>query len=94
MGLFLIHLEPLTNMFIHHCSSLENCTQIQAKMGKVYTHFQTKWHKNPTFWGGTYLYGLYKGVPPFPRLNEAQQCAPCNVHIFIVSQLISKLCPR
>ena len=24
--------------------------------------------KNPTFWGGTYPYGLYKEVPPPPRL--------------------------
>ena len=33
-------------------------------MGKVYTHFQTKTAQKPTRWGGTYLYGLYKGVPP------------------------------
>ena len=26
--------------------------------------------KNPTFWGGTYPYGLYKEVPPrLPRTN-------------------------
>ena len=30
------------NMFIHSCSSLENHTPFQTKMGKVYTHFQTK----------------------------------------------------
>ena len=30
-------------------------------MGKV---FQTKTAQNLTQWGGTYLYGLYKGVPP------------------------------
>ena len=29
-------------------------------MGKVYTRFQTK----KAQMGGTYLYGLYKGVPP------------------------------
>ena len=28
------------------------------------TRFQTKTVQNPTRWGGTYLYGLYKGVPP------------------------------
>ena len=27
------------------------------------TRFQTKTVQNPTRWGGTYLYGLYKGVP-------------------------------
>ena len=26
--------------------------------------FKPKRHKNPTLWGGIYLYGLYKGVPP------------------------------
>ena len=24
------------------------------------------WARNPTLWGGTYIYGLYKGVPPHP----------------------------
>ena len=34
-------------------------------MGKVYTRFQTKTaQKKPTRWGGTYLYGLYKGASP------------------------------
>ena len=31
-----------------------------------YTHFQTKKGQKPTLWGGTYLYGLCKGVPPPP----------------------------
>ena len=26
--------------------------------------FQTKKAQKPTLWGGTYLYGLYKGVSP------------------------------
>ena len=26
--------------------------------------FRPKRHKNPTLWGGTYLYGLYMGGPP------------------------------
>ena len=38
-------------MFIRHRSSLENYTQ-------------TKTAQKPTLWGGTYLYGLSKGVPP------------------------------
>ena len=33
-------------------SFLENHTQFKTKMGK-----------NPTLWGGTYLFGLSKGVP-------------------------------
>ena len=39
----LIHLEYETiNTFIRSSSSLENHTQFQTKMGKVYTRFQTK----------------------------------------------------
>ena len=55
-------------MFIHSSTSLKNHTWFQTKMGKVYTRFQTKWWKNNTLSGGTYLYGLYtfKGVPPPP----------------------------
>ena len=52
------------NTFIHARSSLENHTRFQTKMVKVYTHFQTKRAQNPTRWGGTYLYSLYKGVSP------------------------------
>ena len=36
-------------------------------MGKV---FQTKTAQNLTQWGGTYLYGLYKGVPPESSYSE------------------------
>ena len=38
-------------------------------MVKIYTHFQTKSAKNQTVWGCTgctYLYNLYRGVPPPP----------------------------
>ena len=35
-------------------------------MGKLYTSFQTKTAQKPTRQSGTYLYGLYKGVPPPP----------------------------
>ena len=47
-------------------SSLENHIRFQTKMGKVYTGFRPKRRKSSTRWGGTYLYGLYKGVPPLP----------------------------
>ena len=36
----------------------------QTKMGKIYTRLRLKRRKNPTLWGGTYVYGLYKGVLP------------------------------
>ena len=36
------------NKFTHSRSSLENHTQFQTKMGKVYTRFQTKTSQNPS----------------------------------------------
>ena len=45
---------------IHSCSSFENHTQFQTKMGKVYVPiFLPKRPKNHTLWGSTYLYGLW-----------------------------------
>ena len=49
-------------MFYKHTfrSSLENHTQFQTKMGKVYVPiFLPKRPKNHTLWGSTYLYGLW-----------------------------------
>ena len=55
------------NLFIHSRVSLENHTPFQNKMGKIYTRFQPKKaHKLYLMGYGTYLYGLYKGVPPPP----------------------------
>ena len=56
----------MINTCIRSRSSLENLTRFQTKMGKVYNRFQTKRPKNPTLWGSTYLYGLYKRPPPPP----------------------------
>ena len=54
------------NTLIPSRISLENHTRFQTKMGKVYTRFQTETAQNPSQRDGTYLYGLYKGVPPPP----------------------------
>ena len=54
----------MINSFIDSCSSLENHTRFQTEMSKIYTRFQAKRRQKPTLWGGTYLYGSYKGVPP------------------------------
>jgi len=59
MGSFLIHLEPLTDMFKHHRSSLENYTQFQTKMGKVYTCFQTKNGTKAIPFGAAHIYMAY-----------------------------------
>ena len=39
----------------------------RLKWAKSVPFFRPKRRKNPTLWGGTYLYGLCKGVPPPPR---------------------------
>ena len=43
----------------------------QLKWAKCIPVFRSKRRKNPTRWGGTYLYGLYKGVPPGCETNIA-----------------------
>ena len=52
------------NTLIHERSRsfLENHTRFQNKMSKVFS--DQKKPKNPTLWGGTYLYSLYEGVSP------------------------------
>ena len=57
------------NTLIHFRSFLENHIWFQTKLGKVYAYFQTKTTQKPTCFGNTYLYGLYKGVPPPPPDN-------------------------
>ena len=52
--------------FIQFRSSLKNHTRFQTKMAKFIPVFRPKRRKNPTRWGVTYLYSLYKGVPPPP----------------------------
>ena len=66
---YLFGIEAIST-FIHCRSSPENHTRFQTKMDKVYTRLQTGKAHTHTLWGGTYLYGLYKGVypsPPRPR---------------------------
>ena len=66
---YLLGIETI-NTFIHSCSSLENHIRFQTKIFKVCTCFRQKRHKNPTRWGGTYLYSLCKEVPPPPRAKS------------------------
>ena len=47
-------------------SFLETHTRFQC--------FQTKRPKTTTLRGGTYVYGLYKGVPPSPGPNPFHDC--------------------
>ena len=52
----------MINSFIDSCSSLENHTRFQTKMGKIYTHFQTKMAPKP--YPLKRLYGSCEEVPP------------------------------
>ena len=52
------------NKFIHSRSSLKTIPDSRPKWAKFVPVFRPKRPKNHTLWGGTYLYGLYKGVPP------------------------------
>ena len=64
--------------FIQSRSPLKNHTRFRPKWSKCVPVFRPKPRKNPTRWGSTYLYSLYKGVPPPPsgvnsykeKLNE------------------------
>ena len=82
-------IEPInTFILLHSLSFLENHTRSQTKLGKSRTVFRPKRRKNPTLWGGTYLYGLYKGVapglflktppltPPSKRLESRREAEP------------------
>ena len=39
-------------------------TLFQTKLAKSIPYFRLEMLENDTLWGGTYLYGLYMGVPP------------------------------
>ena len=46
-------------MLIHHCTSLKNYTRFQTRMGKVYTHFQTKTVQKTIPFGAAHTYMAY-----------------------------------
>ena len=57
LSFFLISWSEMINTF-------ENHTRFQTKIGKHgILVFRPNRRKNPALWGGTYLYGLYKGAP-------------------------------
>ena len=74
-------IETITT-FIQSRSSLENHTRLQTKMGTVYKCFQTKNH--------TYLYGLYKGVPPISvNLKECENKTTKVVSVGCIRPIIT-----
>ena len=74
------------NTLIPSRISLENHTRFQTKMGKVYTRFQTETAQKPSQRDGTYLYGLYKGVPPPRRPATKNRLLASQVSLENVTQ--------
>ena len=69
---FLTHLEMKRQMRSHNCVvPSKTKSNSRPKRAKSLPVFRPNRGKNPTQLGGTYLYGLYKGVipppPPHPR---------------------------
>ena len=52
------------NTFIHSVIHSKTIPDSRPKWAKFIPVFRPKRRKNPTRWGGTYLYSLYKGLPP------------------------------
>ena len=69
--------------YVHTVSvvSLKTITNSRPKWAKSIPIFRPKWCKNHTLWGSTYLYGLCKGVPPFPGCLFKGQAL---IHFFVV----------
>ena len=55
--------------FIYSRSSLETIPDNRPKWGNCIPVCRPKQGKNPTRWGGTYLYNLHKWVPPRDSLK-------------------------
>ena len=51
------------SFFLSYSFGIETINTFRSSL-KNHTVFRPKRRKNPTRWGGTYLYSLYKGVPP------------------------------
>ena len=79
-----------TNTSIHHRSSFVNYTRFQTRSEQsVYSFFRPKQSKNPTRWGGTYLYGFYKGVPPGWKTHQKTACEAGNKVKFLLDWLVT-----
>ena len=67
---FLIHLELKRPMRSYTpVISSKSLTNSRPKWAKSMPVFRPLRLKNPTPWGCTYQYGLYKGVPPLPGVG-------------------------
>ena len=73
--------QPVGEVFLDDTKlNLSALRYEQIKPNKTTTHI---WARKPTLWGGTYIYGLYKGVPPRPR-GHIVLPASCTFHLTLV----------
>ena len=68
-SLIIFIIKTTNTLTQYNRSSLVNHTRFQTKMSKVYTRLHIKTTPKYAFWGGIYLYSLYKAVP-HPRANS------------------------
>ena len=89
--------SPLSHYTTH--SFLKNHTHnSRPKWAKsIRVVFRPKYHKNHTLWGRTYLYCLYKGVPPPPPWNICHSW-PCtssspseSVYLLGINQFVNNI---
>ena len=61
------------NTFVHSVVPSKTIPDSRPIWAKCIPVFRPKRRKNPTRWGGIYLYGLYKGVPhpPTPPVDNS-----------------------
>ena len=70
-----------TNTLIHNWSSFIHDSRPKwAKSTPVF-------RKNPSLWGGTYLHGLYKGVPPPPPPGPPAAQAKWSTFLSLASDI-------
>ena len=80
--------QPVGEVFLDDTKlNLSALRYEQIKPNKTTTHI---WARKPTLWGGTYIYGLYKGVPhpPPPRVIS---CCLLLVHFISLLYFLRSL---
>ena len=77
--LFLSHSFGIetTNTFIRSEIPSKTIPDSRPKWEKCIPVYRPKGRKNPTRWGGTYLYGLYTGVPRPRAWGDPNTCSLC-----------------
>ena len=73
------------NTFIHSLVPSKTIPDSRPKWAKCIPVSRPKQRKNPTRWGDTYLYGLYKGVLPPGTKHSCRVLSPAEEDIKQIS---------